>query len=131
LNGQQLAKHWHDIVKINTAEVIAPALHEDCVFESPVVHTPQLGRAISTQYLVGAAHVLGNGNFEYVGEWYSENSCVLEFRTEINGIAVNGADFITCDGDGLITHFKVMIRPLKAINMVHAMMGEMLQKLGA
>jgi hypothetical protein len=86
-----------------------------------------LGKAITAKYLAAAGHTLGNSDFEYVGEWHRENSAVLEFKTVIDGIAINGIDMISCDDDGLITHFKVMVRPLKAVNMLHQKMGEMLQ----
>jgi len=36
---------------------------------------------------------------------------------------------ITWNEDGRIIDFKVMLRPLKAVNLVHKMMGEMLQKI--
>ena len=110
---------------------IAAVLHDDCVFESPVVHTPQLGKDITAKYLTAAGHTLGNGDFEYVGEWHRENSAILEFKTTIDGIAINGIDMISCDDAGLITHFKVMVRPLKAVNMLHQKMGEMLAAMSA
>ena len=99
-------------------------LHPDAVFESPVVHTPQRGRDITFKYLTSAAKVLGGPTFKYLGEWKSDSGAVLEFENEIDGIKLNGVDIITFDGDGRITHFKVMVRPLKAINLLHRMMGE-------
>jgi hypothetical protein len=104
-------------------------LHPDVVFESPVVHTPQRGRDITFKYLASADKVLGGPGFTYVDEWVNETSAILEFTNEINGIKVNGIDMITFGDDGRITHFKVMVRPLKAVNMLHQMMGEMLQKM--
>jgi len=99
------------------------------VFESPVVHTPQIGRDITFKYLASADQVLGGPGFAYVGEWLNETSVILEFTNEINGIKINGIDMITFDNQGLITRFKVMVRPLKAVNMLHQMMSEMLQKM--
>ena len=87
------------------------------------------GKAITAKYLAAAGHTLGNADFAYVGEWHRENSAILEFETVIDGIAINGIDMISCDDDGLITHFKVMVRPLKAMNMLHQKMGEMLQRM--
>ncbi len=127
------AEIWHTVALSRDAEAISKVLHDDCIFESPVVHSPQLGKSITAKYLAAAGHTLGNANFEYVGEWHSvregENNAILEFKTVIDGIAINGVDMITCDNDGLITHFKVMVRPLKAVNMLHAKMGEMLQQM--
>jgi hypothetical protein len=120
---------WHSVALSRDPEAISAVLHDDCVFESPVVHTPQFGKAITAKYLAAAGHTLGNSKFEYVGEWHRENSAILEFKTVIDGIAINGIDMISCDEEGLITHFKVMVRPLKAMNMLHAKMGEMLMKM--
>ena len=73
--------------------------------------------------------MLLNDSFRYVGEWHGPDSVVLEFETEIEGITINGVDLITCTPDGShIAHFKVMIRPLKAINLLHRLMGERLAK---
>jgi len=123
------AEIWHKVALSRDVDTIAAILHDDCVFESPVVHTPQVGKTITAKYLAAAGHILGNADFAYVSEWHSDNSAILEFRTVIDGIAINGIDMIACDDDGRITHFKVMVRPLKAMNMLHAKMGEMLQRM--
>ena len=72
--------------------------------------------------------MLGGPSFTYVGEWRSDTGAVLEFDDEIDGITINGVDIITFGADGRITHFKVMVRPLKAINLLHRLMGEQLAK---
>lgn len=123
------AEIWHRVALSKDISEIEKILHDDCVFESPVVHTPQVGKAITSQYLAAAGHTLGNDTFRYVGEWHRENSAILEFTAEIDGIKINGIDMISCDDDGLITYFKVMVRPLKAVNMLHQKMGEMLAKM--
>lgn len=123
------AEIWHRVALSKDISEIEKILHDDCVFESPVVHTPQVGKAITSKYLAAAGHTLGNDTFRYVGEWHRENSSILEFTAEIDGIKINGIDMISCDDDGLITHFKVMVRPLKAVNMLHQKMGEMLEKM--
>ena len=118
-----LAK-WHAYVKTHDHAALWDLLHPDAVFESPVVHTPQRGRDITFKYLCGADKVLGGPTFAYRGEWRSQTGAVLEFESEIDGIAINGVDIITFDDEGRITHFKVMVRPLKAINLLHRLMGE-------
>ena len=72
--------------------------------------------------------MLGGPSFKYLGEWTSDTGAVLEFENVIDGIKLNGVDIITFDADGRITHFKVMVRPLKAINLLHQLMGEQLMK---
>lgn len=122
---------WHDYILLSHDHAaVRDLLHPDVVFESPVVHTPQRGREAVAKYLVAADTVMGGPNFKYVRQWRSDDSAVLEFDTEIDGIRINGVDIITFnDGGTLITHFKVMIRPLKAINLIHRLMGELLAKL--
>lgn len=118
---------WHNIVSTRDVGLLDELLAEDVVFYSPVVHTPQVGKAITAMYLTAAMHVFGNESFRYVREVVGESDAVLEFETEIDGITVNGVDMLRWNAEGRITEFKVMIRPLKAINLIHDLMGRMLQ----
>ncbi|WP_211440809.1 nuclear transport factor 2 family protein [Collimonas humicola] len=120
-------ERWHEIVKSRDIAALKALLADDVVFESPVVHTPQSGNAITVKYLAAGLHVLNNGSFQYVNEWRGPHSAVLEFQSSCDGILINGVDMITWNDEGLITHFKVMIRPLKAVNKIHELMGRMLQ----
>lgn len=122
-------QRWMDFIAadVHNAETLTPLLADDVVFHSPVVHTPQRGRAITTAYLSAAGNVLGGDKFTYVRELDCGDRAVLEFTTEIDGIFINGIDMIEWDADGRITDFKVMVRPLKAIQKLHAMMAEMLE----
>jgi hypothetical protein len=117
---------WYGYIKSHDQAALWDLLHPDAVFESPVVHTPQRGRDITFKYLVSAEQVLGGEGFAYVGEWRSNRGAVLEFEKTIGGITINGVDIITFDDDGRITHFKVMVRPLKAMNLLHRLMGDKL-----
>jgi hypothetical protein len=119
---------WYDYVETHDARALWDMLAPDAVFESPVVHTPQSGREITYKYLTSAGQVLGGESFRYVGEWRSDVGAVLEFECEIAGIRINGVDIITWNADGQISHFKVMVRPLKAINLLHQLMAAELQK---
>jgi hypothetical protein len=120
---------WHELVRSHDASVLDRLLHEHVVFHSPVVHTPQRGKAMTTLYLRGALQVLNSEHFHYVREVVGARDAVLEFVTEIDGIQINGVDLIRWDDTGLIVDFKVMIRPLKAIDIVHRKMGELLQRM--
>lgn len=119
-------ERWHLIVKERSAAGLDALLAEDVVFHSPVVHTPQRGKAITTAYLTAAMHVLGNDTFTYVREVIGERDAVLEFTAEIDGIHINGVDMLRWNDDGQVTDFKVMVRPLKAVNLLHQMMKAML-----
>lgn len=123
-----LAK-WHDYMANHegSTDALAQVLHEDCVFHSPVVHTPQRGRPIVTAYLMAAANTLGQGDFQYVREMADGDHALLEFTTTMDGVHVNGIDLMTFDENGMITDFKVMVRPLKAVNKVWEQMAAMLE----
>ena len=120
---------WHDIVDRRDTARLADLLADDAVFHSPVVHTPQRGKAITSLYLAGAMHVLNSEHFRYEREIVGERDALLEFVTELDGLQINGIDLIRWNEAGQIIDFKVMVRPLKAVNMVHQKMGEMLQRL--
>ena len=122
---------WHQLVSTRKTQGLADLLAEGVVFHSPVVHTPQVGKPVTTQYLAAAFHVFFNESFRYVRETTGPSSAVLEFQVDIDGIAVNGIDSFQWDADGRITEFKVFIRPLKAINLVHQKMAAMLQARGS
>ena len=128
---EKVVARWHDMLETKDTAILDELLAEDVVFHSPVVHTPQEGKAITTLYLSAAYHVFLAGEFKYVREVLSGNEAVLEFETEQDGIYINGVDMIRCNDAGQIVEFKVMVRPLKAINLLHAKMREMLEQLSA
>ena len=117
---------WHRLVKANDASGLDSLLADDVVFISPVVHTPQHGKAIAKAYLSAAFHVFFNSSFRYVREILGDYDAMLEFETEVDGVLVNGVDIIKWNANGQITEFKVMVRPLKAITVIHERMGAML-----
>lgn len=132
---------WHRIVREGDFDALDQLLDDQVVFHSPVVHTPQEGKAITALYLKAAFGVFGDssesdrretkssGKFAYVREVIGERDAMLEFVTEMDGIVVNGVDLIQWNDAGRIVDFKVLIRPLKAVNKVHAMMAGMLERL--
>ena len=118
---------WHQIAKNRDVHGLDALLAVDVVFLSPVVHTPQVGKPITKAYLSAALLVLNNETFHYVREIVGERDAVMEFESVIDGITINGVDLIQWNDAGLITEFKVMVRPLKAVNMLHQKMAAMLQ----
>ncbi|MEM7437840.1 MAG: nuclear transport factor 2 family protein, partial [Myxococcota bacterium] len=113
---------WHRVVRDKDMTVLDGLIADDCVFHSPVVHTPQAGKALTKMYLSAAAMVLANDTFTYVREVIGQSNAVLEFTADIQGIHINGVDMIQWNDAGEIVDFKVMVRPLKAVNMLHGMM---------
>ena len=120
-------KNWHSVIKRGSDPVaLAAIIREDAVFHSPVVHTPQHGRALVVAYLAAAGQTLGNASFRYVRELVDGDNALLEFETVMDGIHVNGVDLVRFDAEGRIADFKVMVRPLKAVNKVWEQMAKAL-----
>jgi ketosteroid isomerase-like protein len=120
-------KTWHRLAKNRDVDGLEELLADEAVFHSPVVHTPQVGKAITKKYLEAAFQVFFNDSFRYVREFQVDRDAVLEFEVELDGITINGVDMIKWNEAGKITEFKVMLRPLKAVNLIHRKMAEMLQ----
>jgi SnoaL-like domain len=121
-------RKWHEIAQTGDRLALDELLAPDVVFESPVVHTPQRGKAIAATYLSAAIVVLGGAEFRYVAEWVGPKSAVLEFVTIVDGIEINGVDIIGWNADDHIDRFKVMVRPLKAIQILHQKMATALSR---
>ena len=133
---------WYEVMKSNDMDKLDELLAEDVVFYSPVVYTPQKGKDITKMYLMAAGGVFGEGtkdevsdsnksqsNFKYIKEIIGEKSALLEFESEMDGIYVNGVDVISWNEEGKITEFKVIVRPLQAVNMLHQKMQAMLESM--
>ena len=143
---EKTIENWHKHLRGELPGGLDALLADDVVFYSPIVFTPQRGAAITKAYLNAAGNTFGGddapvaeakpgeqspGSFHYVKEVLSGNHAVLEFETTMDGKYVNGIDMITCNDEGKISEFKVMIRPLQAVNLVHQRMAEMLKKMQA
>ena len=123
----RVIERWHRVVESRDASGLDALLADDATFLSPIVHAPQVGRALTAGDLRAAKQILDNGSFRYVNEWYGERSAVLEFETVIDGITIQGVDIIHWNAEDRIVRFKVMVRPLKAINLLHQLMARELQ----
>ena len=122
---------WHEYMDSNgDLTLLGAMVADDAVFHSPVVHTPQVGKAKVMAYLGAAAQVLGGEGFAYVRELVDGNQVLLEFTNELDGIHINGIDLIEFDDAGKIKDFKVMIRPMKAMNKLWELMATQLQAAG-
>ena len=117
---------WHALIRSRDARGLDALLADDVVLHSPVVHTPLAGKPIVRKYLQAALQVFVNDTFRYVRELEGPGDAVLEFQVEIDGITVNGVDMLRWNADGRIVDFKVMVRPLKAVNLIHQKMAALL-----
>jgi hypothetical protein len=132
-----VVERWHRHMRGELPGGLDELLDDDVIFYSPIVYTPQVGKAITTLYLSAAGQTLpgeessSSGDpskrFRYTKQVISGDTAVLEFETTVEGKYVNGVDIIRCNDNGKIVEFRVMIRPLQAINLVHRQMGEMLE----
>ena len=132
---------WHKLIKSNDTDKFDELLDENCTFFSPVVFTPIKGREMTKMYLMAAGGVFGEGPtkakgeesiskpFKYIKEVIDKNSAVLEFESTIDGIYINGIDLVSWNDEGKITEFKVIVRPLQAVNKLHEQMQNMLEKM--
>ena len=124
-------EHWHRYMRGETPDALDELLDDDAVMVSPVVFTPQRGKAIVTRYLEAARRTFAAGGFDvpggfrYTRQIASGDTAVLEFETTMGGKYVNGVDIIQVRS-GRITEFRVMIRPLQAVQTVHELMGAQL-----
>lgn len=131
MSGNANLAVWHDHMKTKTHAGLLAQIADDAVFHSPVVHTPQAGKQLVIAYLSAADQVFGDANFAYVDEIVDDagNKAMLEFTAEIDGIHINGIDIIHWNDEGKIQNFKVLVRPMKAMNMLWEKMGAMLEKM--
>jgi hypothetical protein len=137
---EDVVDRWHQHMRGELAGGLDGLLADDVVFYSPIVYTPQKGKAITKLYLEAATLTLpgeaatggqasSGGGFRYTKQVASGDTAVLEFETTVEGKYVNGVDIIRCDDDGRIVEFRVMIRPLQAVNVVHEQMRATLEAL--
>jgi hypothetical protein len=138
-----VVEKWHAHLRGQLAGGLDELLDADVVFYSPIVFTPQRGKALTALYLEAALGTLlgdptssapkgageGHGGFRYIKTVLADDTAVLEFETTIEGKYVNGVDIIRRNDEGRIVEFRVMIRPLQAINLVHQLMGAALERM--
>lgn len=137
---ESVIERWHEHLRGDLPGGLDELLADDVVFYSPVVYTPQEGKEITKRYLEAASLTLpgdapeaggssAGGGFRYTRQVMSGDTAVLEFETSVKGRYVNGVDIIRCDEDGRIVEFRVMLRPLQAVNIVHEQMRAMLESM--
>ena len=142
---EHVVERWHAFIRGEEPNGLEALLDDDVVFYSPIVFTPQEGKAITSLYLQAAAQTFGGGSgggggvgggdsgrsgrggFHYTKTVVAGDTAVLEFETTMKGKYVNGVDIIRCNDEGRIVEFRVMIRPLQAVNLVHEQMAAMLE----
>ncbi len=125
-----MIEKWHEVVNSRNPDLLDQLLDEDVIFYSPVIFSPQEGKALTQLYLTGAMYLLANQNFKYINEVIGDKVAVLEFETLLDDIYVNGVDIIHWNDSNKITSFKVMVRPQKALTKVQEKMWKLIQQMG-
>lgn len=123
-------EHWHRLLHTRDAAGLADLIADDCIFQSPAIHTPQIGKAVTIKYLSAAMKVLATPDFHYVEQWVGDCSAVLEFELAIDGIHINGVDIIHWNDANQITGFRVMVRPIKGLQTLMPAMAGVLDARG-
>jgi hypothetical protein len=118
---------WHELMQSRDAARLDALLTDDTVFHTPVMHSPQRGRALLAAYLMAAFQMYRNGTYAYTGETVAADHAVLEFEAIVDGIGINGVDIIRWNAQGRITEFKAMVRPLRALQLIHRRMVLLLE----
>jgi hypothetical protein len=146
---ERVVARWHEHLRVRSPGGLDALLDDDVVFYSPIVYTPQVGKAITRLYLEAAGQTLPGdasgdgdpgeapradgagapGSFRYTKTVMAGDTAVLEFETSIDGTYVNGVDIIRCNDEARIVEFRVMLRPLQAVNLVHRQMAATLERL--
>lgn len=144
MSGQmidQVIDRWQAHLRGDLPGGLDRLLDDEVVFYSPIVFRPQRGKAVTTLYLEAAAQTFpgdhgvesapgpgpSGGGFRYTKTVAAGDTAVLEFETTMDGTYVNGVDIIRCNDEGRIIEFRVMIRPLQAVERVHRRMAAMLE----
>jgi hypothetical protein len=139
---EKTIENWHRHIRGEFPGGLDELLADDVVFYSPIVFSPQKGKELTKLYLNAAGATLGGDGsdglsgaalakspFRYTKEVLCGNHAVLEFETTSAGKYINGVDIITCNPAGKIIEFRVMVRPLQAVNMMHAQMKALLEQM--
>ncbi len=129
MNNQKGLALWHQFLKERDFSKLDDLIAEDAILYSPVVWTPQKGKTMVSMYLFAAGNMIANKHFKYVKEVTNDQHSILEFTTLIDEITVEGVDILTFNEEGKLKEIKVMVRPLKAMQMVHQKMGEFLEQM--
>jgi hypothetical protein len=119
---QQTLEAWHRFVTTADRDLLAPLLSEHMVFRSPAVQSPIPGRAATLLVLTAVVRIFEN--FRYHRTFVSgSHDVALEFSANIGKWQLKGVDLIKFNASGEMIEFEVMIRPLKALEVLSEQMG--------
>ena len=108
---QQLRK----ALEARDPEAVEALLAGDVVFRSPALFKPYVGRAATMVFLRAAMETLDDLCYVQTFSEADGRGHVLMFTASVDGRALEGADFVTLDESGLVSEFRVMIRPMTGL----------------
>jgi hypothetical protein len=105
------------------ADAVEALLAPDVVFLSPAVYKPYAGREAAMILLRAVMEVFED--FRYTRTFTDDagGGSVMLFAARVGGREVEGVDIITVGDDGLVTEFRVMVRPLSGLVALAEAMG--------
>lgn len=121
-------EQWHQFVKSMDKFILQEIMTTDCIFHSPFLWKPKLGRDKAIMALSAASRVFEN--FTYHRELTDGSSVVLEFSANVGEMSLKGIDLIRFNPEGKIVEFEVMIRPIKGLQALAEAMTKQLMKQG-
>ncbi len=121
-SARQTLAGWHAFVATGKADLLTPLLSEHIVFRSPFVQSPIPGRTATLLVLTTVVQIFEN--FHYHREFVAgSHDAALEFSANIGKWQLKGIDLIHFDDDGRMAEFEVMVRPIKALQVLGEEMG--------
>lgn len=120
-------KEFRTAIEARDFDAIGDLFADDIVFHSPVAFTPYEGRDIAHSIIRGVGRVFED--FRYVSEINDGANSALIFETLVDGVRLNGCDFITVNDEGKISELTVMVRPLSAANALAQAMGAQFEQI--
>jgi hypothetical protein len=119
---QQNLKQWHRFVATADEALLTSLLAENVVFHSPALQSPIQGRDAAVLVLTTVVKIFENFNYR---RNFIAGPCdaALEFSANVGKWKLKGLDLITFNDAGELVEFEVMIRPLKALQVLAEEMG--------
>jgi hypothetical protein len=102
-------------IEARDADAVEALLAPEVVFRSPALFKPYAGRAATMVFLRAAMEVFED--FRYTRTFTDDagGGSVMLFEANVSGKSLEGVDILSVGDDGLVTEFRVMVRPLSGL----------------
>ena len=106
-------REFADALASKDVEKYSAWFADDLKLYTPIYEEPMIGKQVASQMLPVVFSIFEN--FHYPDVISGQRTHALVFRAEVDGIQMEGVDYVRTDDEGRVTEFSVMMRPLKAI----------------